>query len=376
MSKLTIALTATIGVITIVVVLMGLVKNQEEISKSAKSLEAEIDSLRKEKAVVIHEVIPPDDLILQPLTLEQFAALQEQLRKEIAEREALEARLEEEAEEERLRIQEQQKEIQRLLEVQPEVEVIDNVEDSSTMGSESSAVLSVEDDSDVEEDSGSGESGDDGEGLRAKVTVTSPTFICPACMRLKAEYERKKSDDLPFDIVFQTSNNFPHWPYIEMTKPDGSIVKWSQKHPSTITEMLRVYHILWDKKTVAKANKETSFKGLGPGELKDRISGYGTWLPTNGTVVGKTVKEHLLDEHGFEEWQLEGLTDEMLHSLHQIVHDKTDGRTTAVMPAPVFQPSTQSRTSSMNNNGSWSWSSDGGYKTNDQPMRFRRGRNR
>lgn len=52
-------------------------------------------------------------------------------------------------------------------------------------------------------------------------------------------------------------------------------------------------------------------------------------LPSDGTVVGMTVKYHLVHDHGFDDSRISGLTEAERHQLHQLAHTLTDGRVTA-----------------------------------------------
>ena len=199
---------------------------------------------------------------------------------------------------------------------------------------------------------------------RCKFTIASPvTWTCFYCDKLKGQVKSAEAEeDLPFDVEFKNADGLGRYPKIEMTKPGTStVIVWTNRNPPTLQEMNRVHRMFW---VDPPASPDPGSKP-GPEELRQRVLTHNGWLPTSGTVVGKTVRQHLLDEHHYEAWQIAGLPDTILHGLHQITHNATDHRQTA-------SPPPQNRRSG-NQNWSYQWSS--GYQTAPlNTTRFRRRR--
>jgi hypothetical protein len=77
------------------------------------------------------------------------------------------------------------------------------------------------------------------------VTITSPVGDwCIACDRLKASLQRH--DDWPFSVDHQRMDGHARYPEIEMTKPDGGSIRWTERNPCTVEEICRLYTLLWD----------------------------------------------------------------------------------------------------------------------------------
>lgn len=315
----------------------------------------------EESPVIINQVIPTEeafpvtereevwvDEYPEPLTIEEFALIQQALvlhRDGNATLETIKELFPDETDEKILEWIQEMNELfpPKPADVEIPVEVMEqengNSQDSSSEGSDlgSGEVGDVPDNNakysreDPEQD--------EEQVILPEVVIYSPvSWPCPHCVTLKTNVQNRSN--LPFGVRYAKRDGYSVYPHIEMNKPDGTYVKWTRKNPRNVDEMIRVYKVLWEGVSVEKLKLDSS-------QLRAKINSYMRPLPMYGTVVGQTVRNHLIQDHGYEPWQIDGLSEEEMHKLHQITHDETDGRVTAY-------PTMQNDLS--NKSGNWTWS--------------------
>ena len=112
---------------------------------------------------------------------------------------------------------------------------------------------------------------------------------------------------------------------IEALKKAG----WQDKHFKFVKGGAQNYptsHLVYDGKILESYTGALSSKQLAnryiywstPTEWRDKCKKYTGEL---WEVEGKSVREHLLQDHGLQSWQIEGLTDSELKIVHSILHE-------------------------------------------------------